>query len=126
MVSDRGTDRACAANLWAPVSPPDRPGYFPMRYWPATTRYNRFMRWRKLGVWDCIFAAVSQAYECDLQMIDSSSIRMIIKAQRAKRDSQDAAAGHGAGARRMWSLHDGLPPRSTLWSITMACRSRSI
>jgi hypothetical protein len=83
-----------------------------MRYGPATTRYNRFMRWRKLGVWDCILAAVSQAYECDLQMIDSSSIRVIIKAQRAKRDSQDAAAGHGAGARRMWRLHDGLPPRS--------------
>ncbi len=34
------------------------------------------MRWRKLGVWDCIFEAVSKAYDGDLQMIDSSSIRV--------------------------------------------------
>ena len=24
----------------------------PERYGPATTCYNRFVRWRKLGVWD--------------------------------------------------------------------------
>src|SRR3546814_10776476 len=34
----------------------------PERYGPATTCYNRFVRWRKLGVWDRIFAAVSAAY----------------------------------------------------------------
>jgi len=31
----------------------------PERYVPATTCYNRFVRWRKFGVWDRIFAAVS-------------------------------------------------------------------
>lgn len=46
----------------------------PERYGPPTTCYNRFVRWRKLGVWDRIFAAVSQAYEGDPQMVDSSSI----------------------------------------------------
>lgn len=48
----------------------------PERYGPPTTCYNRFVRWRKLEVWDRIFEAVSQAYEGDLQMIDSSSIRV--------------------------------------------------
>ena len=48
----------------------------PERYGPATTCYNRFVRWRKLGVWDRIFEAVSAAYDGDLQMVDSSSIRV--------------------------------------------------
>lgn len=30
----------------------------PERYGPATTCYNRFVRWRKLGVWERIFEAV--------------------------------------------------------------------
>ena len=33
----------------------------PERYGPATTCYNRFVRWRRHGVWDRIFEAVSQA-----------------------------------------------------------------
>src|ERR1700687_5170533 len=48
---------------------------FPERYGPSTTCYNRFVRWRRLGVWDRIFAAVSQAHEGYLRMVDSSSIR---------------------------------------------------
>ncbi len=48
----------------------------PERYGPATTCYNRFVRWRKAGVWDRLFASVAAAYEGDVQMIDSSSIRV--------------------------------------------------
>ena len=48
----------------------------PERYGPATTCYNRFVRWRKAGVWDRLFAAIATAYEGDVQMIDSSSIRV--------------------------------------------------
>ena len=48
----------------------------PERYGPATTCYNRFVRWRKIGVWDRLFTAVSRAYDGDLQMVDSSSIRV--------------------------------------------------
>jgi transposase len=48
----------------------------PERYGPATTCYNRFVRWAKIGVWDRIFEAISKAYDGDLQMIDSSSIRV--------------------------------------------------
>ena len=48
----------------------------PERFGPRTTCYNRFVRWRKLGVWDRIFEAVSAAYDGDLQMVDSSSIRV--------------------------------------------------
>ncbi|MFL4976746.1 MAG: IS5 family transposase [Microvirga sp.] len=48
----------------------------PERYGPPTTCANRFRRWGKIGVWDRIFEAVSRAYDGDLQMIDSSSIRV--------------------------------------------------
>ena len=48
----------------------------PERYGPSTTCYNRFVRWARIGVWDRIFEAISEAYDGDLQMIDSSSIRV--------------------------------------------------
>ena len=57
----------------------------PERYGPPTTCYNRFVRWRKLGVWDRIFEAVSSAYDGDLQMLDSSSIRVHQHAANVKK-----------------------------------------
>lgn len=48
----------------------------PERNGPSTTRYNRFVQWRKSDVWDRIFNPVATAYDGDLQMIDSSSIRV--------------------------------------------------
>src|SRR5271155_2997598 len=65
----------------------------PERYGPSTTCYNRFVRWRKLGVWDAIFDAVSKAYEGSLQMVDSSSIRVHQQRPTVKR---------GPGGRRRW------------------------
>ncbi len=35
----------------------------PERYGPSTTCYNRFVRWRKAGVWNQLFEAVSQAHD---------------------------------------------------------------
>ena len=53
--------------LWADV---------PACYGPHTTCVNRFNRWRKAGHWARILQAVSEAYDGDVQMIDSSSIRL--------------------------------------------------
>jgi transposase len=57
----------------------------PERYGPPTTCYNRFVRWRKLGAWDRIFEAVSLSYDGDLQMVDSSSIRVHQHAANVKK-----------------------------------------
>jgi len=58
----------------------------PERYGPYTTTcYNRFVRWRKIGVWDRIFDAVSKSYDGGLQMIDSSSIRVHQHAANGKK-----------------------------------------
>jgi len=48
----------------------------PERYRPRTTVYNRFNRWSKAGVWYRIMDAISEAYYGDLQMIDSSVVRV--------------------------------------------------
>ena len=57
----------------------------PERYGPYTTCYNRFVRWRKLGVWDRLFAAITSAYAGEVQMVDSSSIRVHQHAANGKR-----------------------------------------
>ena len=48
----------------------------PERYGPSTTCYNRFVRWRKAGVWDRLLAMVSKAFDGEIIMIDSSCIRV--------------------------------------------------
>ena len=63
----------------------------PERYGPHTTCYNRFVRWRKAGVWDRLLEAVSQAFDGELVMIDSSSIRGHQHGATLKRGTQIAA-----------------------------------
>jgi transposase len=63
----------------------------PARYGPHTTCVNRFNRWRKAGHWARILEAVSAAYEGDIQMIDSSSIRVHQHAANAKKKMADPA-----------------------------------
>jgi transposase len=51
----------------------------PERYGPRTTVFNRFNRWRKAGVWDRLMDAIIAAHEArglDVQMIDSTSVRV--------------------------------------------------
>src|SRR5580658_10275395 len=48
----------------------------PKEFGPRTTCYNRFVWWRKAGVWDRILAAVTIAYDGEVQMIDSTSVRV--------------------------------------------------
>ena len=57
----------------------------PARYGPYTTCVNRFNRWRKAGVWDRLLDGVSKAYAGDIQMIDSSSIRVHQHAANGKK-----------------------------------------
>ena len=63
----------------------------PERYGPHTTCYNRFVRWRKAGVWDRLLEAVSQAFDGELVMIDSSSIRVHQHGATLKKGTQIAA-----------------------------------
>src|SRR5712672_2422082 len=69
----------------------------PERYGPHTY-VNRFNRWRPPGVWERILEALSRAYDGDIQMIDSSSIRVHQHAANTQKKMTDPVAwvAHGA------------------------------
>ena len=48
----------------------------PEGYGPPTTCYNRFVRWRRAGVWDRIMEALAAAHDSAVQMIDTSIVRV--------------------------------------------------
>jgi transposase len=83
----------------------------PERYGPRTTCYNRFVRWRKAGVWDRLMDAISAAYDGDIQMIDSTSVRAHQQAATAKRGVEiivSVAPGAASRPRSMRSsMHKG-------------------
>jgi transposase len=87
----------------------------PERYGPPTTCYNRFVRWRKAGVWDRLLAAVSEAYDGDIVMIDSTCVRVHQHAATGKRGAQTMAAWDVPAA--------GSPARSTPSSMRKAAQS---
>ena len=89
----------------------------PERYGPYTTCYNRFVRWRKAGVWNKLLAAVSEAYNGKIQMIDSSVVRVHQHAANGEKKAVEAVA---------WAVPAaGLRPKSTRSSTPAASRSRS-
>ena len=64
----------------------------PERYGPPTTCFNRFVRWRKAGVWDRLLEAVSKAYDGDIVMIDSTCVRVHQHAATGKKGMETMAA----------------------------------
>ena len=89
----------------------------PERYGPYTTCYNRFVRWRKAGIWDQLLKAVSKAYDGKIQMIDSSIVRVHQHAANGEKKADAVVA---------WDVPAvGLRPKSTRLSMATASRSRS-
>jgi transposase len=73
-------------------------------YGPRTTCYNRFVRWRKAGVWESIMAALTAAPHAAVQMIDTSLVRV----------HQHAACIIDSGSQAVgifWILRTGSPWR---------------
>ena len=48
----------------------------PECYGRYTTCYNRFDRWRRAGIWDDILAATTVGQDADVQMLDTSIVRV--------------------------------------------------
>ena len=88
----------------------------PERYGPPTTIYNRFNRWRKAGVWDRLMDEIAKLYDGDVQMIDTSIVRVHQHGATAKRGVEIVA----------WVAPEaGSPRRSMRSSIERAGRSGS-
>ncbi len=88
----------------------------PERYGPYTTCYNRFVRWRKAGVWDRLLAAVSKAFDGEIIMIDSSCVRVHQHAATAKKGAMTMVA---------WDVPVAGSPRKSM-RLSMARAGRSI
>ena len=48
----------------------------PDNFGPYTTCYNRFVRWRRAGVWAKLMSALAAAHDAAVQMIDTSIVRV--------------------------------------------------
>jgi transposase len=48
----------------------------PEAFGPYTTCYNRFVRWRRAGVWSRIIDALAATHDAAVQMIDTSIVRV--------------------------------------------------
>jgi transposase len=48
----------------------------PDNFGPYTTCYNRFVRWRRAGVWGGIMNALAATHDATVQMIDTSIIHV--------------------------------------------------
>ena len=82
----------------------------PERYGPYTTCYNRFVRWRKAGVWDRLLAAVSRAFEGEIVMIDSTCVRV----------HQHGATGKkGVPAIAAWDVPEAASRARSMPSLTL-------
>jgi len=88
----------------------------PERYGPSTTCYNRFVRWRKAGIWDKLLQSVSEAYAGKIQMIDSSVVRVHQHAANGDKKVAEVVAWAAPVA--------GLRPKSTPSSMRAGSRSR--
>jgi len=88
----------------------------PERYGPRTTCYNRFVRWRKAGVWDQLMDVMTAAHKGEIQMIDSTSVRAHQQAATAKRGVQIIVSV---------DQEEGSQPRSMSSSMRKGYRSGS-
>ena len=86
----------------------------PVCYGPRTTCYNRFVRWRRAGVWGRIMNSLAAANDAAVQMIDTSIVRVHQHAACIARNrSQSMGRSRGGLTSKIHAVVDtnGLPVR---------------
>jgi transposase len=88
----------------------------PVGFGPRTTCYNRFVRWRKVGVWDRIMNALSADHDAAVQMIDTSIVRVHQHGACVARNKRQSMGRSRALTSKIHALVDrsGLPVRIAL------------
>jgi transposase len=87
----------------------------PDDFGPYTTCSNRFVRWRRAGVWAGIMNALAVAHDASVQMIDTSIVRV----------HQHGACIIRNRKQSMGRSRGGLTSKIHAGSIPMACRFAS-
>jgi len=91
--------------------------------WPPTC-YNRFVRWRKAGVWDRLLAAVSAGFNGELVMIDSTCARAHQHGTTAKKGI--IRSRHGRALSPGAPLPANSMLLSTLRDVLSACEAEAL
>ena len=89
----------------------------PEAFGPYTTCYNRFVRWRRAGVWSRIIDALATAHDAAVQMIDTSIVRVHQHGSCITRNKrQSMGLSRGGLTSKIHALVDtnGLPVRLAL------------
>jgi transposase len=89
----------------------------PQAFGPYTTCYNRFVRWRRAGVWARIMNALAGAHDAAVQMIDTSVVRVHQHGACITRNrKQSMGRSRGGLTSKIHALVDtnGLPVRLAL------------
>src|SRR3954467_13167003 len=89
----------------------------PDNFGPYTTCYNRFVRWRRAGVWGGIMNALAATHDAAVQMIDTSIVRVHQHASCIIRNKrQSMGRSRGGLTSKIHALVDtnGLPVRLAL------------
>ena len=89
----------------------------PINFGPYTTCYNRFVRWRRAGVWAQIMNALADAHDAAVQMIDTSIVRVHQHGACITRNrKQSMGRSRGGLTSKIHALVDanGLPVRLAL------------
>jgi transposase len=87
----------------------------PDNFGPYTTCYNRFVRWRRAGLWGAIMNALAATHDAAVQMIDMSIIRV----------HQHAACVAQNRRQSIGRSRSGLTSKIHAVVDTMVCRSGS-
>jgi transposase len=89
----------------------------PQTLGPYTTCYNRFVRWRRAGVWGRMMNALAGAHDAAVQMIDTSIVRVHQYGACITRNRrQSMGRSRGGLTSKIHAVVDtnGLPVRSAL------------
>jgi len=89
----------------------------PDNFGPYTTCYNRFVRWRRAGVWTKIMNGLAGAHDAAVQMIDTSIVRVHQHAACITRNRrQSMGRSRGGLTSKIHAIVDtnGLPVRLAL------------
>ena len=91
----------------------------PDNFGPYTTCYNRFVRWRRAGIWGGIMNALAATHDAAVQMIDTSIVRVHQHAACIARNKrQSMGRSRGGLTSKIHAVVDthGLPVRLALAS----------
>ena len=89
----------------------------PRSFGPYTTPYNRFVRWRRAGVWNRALGALATTHDASVQMIDTSIVRVHQHAACVARSgSQSMGRSRGGLSSKIHAVVDanGLPVQLAL------------